>query len=153
VLAVAMIIPLESPASYIPTEAGRAAWARFHAVLSEYGGADEVWVVAHGAGAGAGESAPTRPHLSTMMNYLGAGSGGWGGPTGRRLPADLVQRIARREFAAIVVLDWDRLTQALISAYYRPDPRREPFDLPEYTGWRPGPERVWIPRGPLRRQR
>jgi hypothetical protein len=83
-----------------------------------------------------------------MMNFLGAGSGRWGGPTGHQLPADLVQRIERREFAAIVVLDWDRLTQALIAAHYRPDPRREPFELPEYTGWRPGPERVWIPLGP-----
>jgi hypothetical protein len=59
-----------------------------------------------------------------------------------------MRRIERREFAAIVVLDWDRLTQALIAPYYRPDPLREPFVLPEYTGWQPGPERVWIPREP-----
>lgn len=146
VLAVAMLAPLDSPRSYLPTEAGRAVWARFHAALSQYGSADDVWVVAHGAGAGAGDSAPTRPHLSTMMNFLGAGSGRWGSPTGHQLPADLLQRIERREFAAIVVLDWDRLTQALIASHYRPDPLREPFELPEYTGWQPGPERVWIPR-------
>lgn len=148
ILAVAMLLPLESPASYIPTDAGRAAWARFHTMLAQYGRADQVWVVAHGAGAGGDESAPTRPHLSTMMNYLGAGSGRWGGPTGHQLPADLMRRIEGREFAAIVVLDWDRLTQALIAPYYRPDPLQEPFELPEYTGWHPGPERVWIPREP-----
>jgi len=142
-LCLALVLPLERPNAFVPDSQDLQRWQDFDAALDEFGGATEIWIVAHGHLGRGGDS--RGPHLAAMMNYLGVGGTG-ASSAERALPPELLTRIAQREFDAIVVLDWDRLTQSLIAPHYEPDPSGRTFDLPQHTGWRPGTERFWLPR-------
>ncbi len=126
---------------HLPTARDRAEWTRLRHVLSEYGPPETIWIPCHGSALGAGIGDPMRPHVVTIMDYLG---GTFGSYTGYDPPDDLVALVEHQYFHAIVGSEWYLLR--LLEPYYEPDPRQRPFVLRALSGWSPAQEAIWIPR-------
>lgn len=149
VLAIAAAGGLADPSGYIPTKQDEVRWRRFRTELTRYGPPQRLWVPCHGAALGAGDDAPMRPHLITITNYIGRDFSTEGE---RKLPEDLTALIEEQYFRAVVMRKYRRGLQKLIKRYYKPDDSAPVFVLPVFSGWHPGPERIWIPRGRPRAQ-
>lgn len=143
VLLLAACRGVTNPSSYVPSEEDSVTWEQFRSRLAQYGPPERIWVTSHGAALGAKPGDPCRPHVLPIINYVG---GQFGSRTGFELSGDLLSPIERQYFAAIVVCDREFFTQELIKPYYRRAKREPAVTLPEFSGWRPGKESIWVPK-------
>jgi hypothetical protein len=139
----AIVGGIRNPASFVPTAEAVDQWRDFRRAAATYGPPERVWVSLHGSAYGAAAGDVMHLHSGALYDYVG---GHFGEPTGYPMPEDLVQRIERQYYDAILVADWDERVEALIGDRYAPDPAGEPIRIPAYSGYGAALERFWIPR-------
>jgi hypothetical protein len=139
-MTVAVLSGLKDPRVRVPTAEDVAAWKQFQELLASYGPPERVWVMYHGAAYESADGRTTRPHMVAVADFVG----GFGGSPELKLPEELAALVEQRYFNAIVSMDASQLG-SLLGRYYKPDSVRAPFSLPEFSGWKPGKEIVWVP--------
>lgn len=131
------------PRPFRPVAADAEEWRALHAELAKLGPRERTWITLHAASYGGVPDEPFHLHFGALSDLMG---GYYGDPTGVELPKDLVEKIANRWYAAIVIADWDPRIRAVIGASYEPAPGVRMFRLPSFSGYPSGKSVIWIPK-------
>lgn len=131
------------PRPFRPVAEDAEEWRALHAELAKLGPRERTWITLHAASYGGVPDEPYHLHFGALSDLMG---GYYGDPTGVELPKDLVEKIAQRWYAAIVIADWDPRIRAVIGASYEPAADGRTFRLPSFSGHPSGKSVIWVPK-------